>query len=354
MTSEREGGSRKVGLWPLVFTVFIGFVFLDPLERHASPLEWTLLILGVAAFIGLYTVALLYSERREVALAAIAGVSLLGFAFAPFNAGAALFIIFATSFAPYAVRGEIRPSVAVIGLIMVVVALESWLLHLQWIFFTYSAVYALVLGTGNTYAARQAFATERLAKADERERIARDLHDILGHTLSLIILKAELAGRLLDGDLDRAKAEIGDVERISRQALAEVRQTISGYLSGGLQAELERAQSTLETAGVAVQSHTARVAMTPAHERVLSLVLREAVTNVVRHAGARNCRLRLETVAGGCRMEVADDGCGGWHVEGHGVRGMRERIEALGGTLARQVDAGTTLTVVLPLSLIHI
>jgi two-component system, NarL family, sensor histidine kinase DesK len=350
MTSARDRrGPRKVGLWPLVFTVFIGFVFLDPFERHASRLEWTVTVLGVAAFIGLYAVALLYSDRRAVALGAIAGVSVLGFAFAPFNAGAALFIIFATSFAPYAVGGEIRPSVTVIGLIILVVASESWLLHLHWIFLAYSAGYALVLGTGNIYAARQAFAAERLAKADERERIARDLHDILGHTLSLIILKAELAGRLLDNDLDRARAEIGDLEAISRQALAEVRQTISGYLSGGLQAELERARSTLETAGLTVQSRSAGVAMTPAQEQVLVLVLREAVTNVVRHAGAKTCRLRAETVDGGYRLEVADDGRGAWHVEGHGVRGMRERIEALGGTLTRQVDTGTTLTVTLPL-----
>ena len=214
----------------------------------------------------------------------------------------------------------------------------------------YSVGYAVVLGAGNTYAARQAFAAERLAKMAERERIARDLHDVLGHTLSVIILKAELAGKLLDRDLQRAKAEIADVEKISREALAEVRHTIRGYRSEGLQVEIERAKSTLETAGVAVEYHSARVGITPAQESVLALALREAVTNVVRHAQAKTCRLQLLQVNGVCRLEIQDDGRGGLHAEGDGLRGMRERIEALGGSLLQDAHAGTKLTITLPLA----
>jgi two-component system, NarL family, sensor histidine kinase DesK len=249
------------------------------------------------------------------------------------------------------VGGEIAPSVTVIGLILVAVGLESWLLHLSWYFWAYSFGYAVILGTGNTYSARQAFATERIAKADERERIARDLHDVLGHTLSVIVLKAELAGKLLDRDLGRAQAEIADVERIARGALAEVRQTISGYLSGGLPAELERAKVTLSTAGVRLDCHSENVGMSAAQERVLALVLREAVTNVVRHSRAKTCRLSLGQADGACRLEVEDDGQGGLRPEGQGLRGMRERIEALGGTLSYKADAGTRLTITLPLAM---
>jgi two-component system sensor histidine kinase DesK len=349
---DRPSDKPKTMWWPLVFTPFIAFVFLDPYQRHASPREWTWTGLAVLAFLGLYVYGLTTAFRRQrtPALAALAAISVIGLVMAPFNGGAALFIIYATSFAPYVVGGEIAAAVTVIGTILAAVALESWLLHLSWYFWAYSFGYALILGTGNTYSARQAFSVERIAKADERERIARDLHDVLGHTLSVIVLKAELAGKLLERDPARAKAEIGDVERIAREALAEVRQTISGYLSGGLQAEFERANATLSTAGVAVQCRLATVGITSAQERVLALVLREAVTNVVRHAHAKTCRMQLQEANGACRMEIEDDGGGGPHSEGHGIRGMRERIEAIGGTLSYQGEAGTRLTVTLPLA----
>jgi two-component system sensor histidine kinase DesK len=341
----------KIFWWPLVFTLFIAFAFLDPYQRHASPAEWWLTGGAVAAFLGLYVYGLVAAVRgrRTGALAAIAAISAIGLAMAPFNGGAALFIIYSTSFVPFAVGGEILATVAIIGVILAAVVLETWLLHLPWYFAGYSIGYALVLGTGNTYSARQMFAAERLAKADERERIARDLHDVLGHTLSVVVLKAELAGRLVDHDPARAKVEIGDVERIARQALAEVRQTISGYLSGGLQAEIERAERTLSTAGVSLQCRAMSVQIPPAHERVLALVIREAVTNVVRHSGAKACRLQLQETGEACRLEIEDDGKGGAHHEGHGMRGMRERIEALGGTLSYEGEVGTKLTIMVPL-----
>ena len=152
---------------------------------------------------------------------------------------------------------------------------------------------------------------EHLAKVAERERIARDLHDVLGHTLSVIILKSELAGKLMDRDPQRAGNEIREVEQISRQALSEVRDAIRGYRSQGLAAELAQAKSTLETAGVAVKCEAASVEMPALQESVLSMAVREAVTNVVRHAQARNCRLRLAQQNGSCHLEIEDDGRGG-------------------------------------------
>ena len=344
---------RRIGWWPLVFTPFVAWLFLDPWQRHASGLEWGLTVLGVAGFFGLYILALLHWFNRRVALGAVAGLVILGYIFAPFNQGAAIYIIFAVSYVPFLVEGNIALSVGIIASILAVVGIESWLLHLGWVFGVYSAVYALLLGTGNTYAARQAFAAERATKIAERERIARDLHDVLGHTLSVIVLKSELAGRLLERDPERARMEIADVERISREALAEVRQTISSYRQESLQAEFVRAKSTLETAGLVVESHTDKTSLTPAQENVLALVLREAVTNVVRHAQAETCRLNLQNLNGVCRLEIQDDGRGGLHTEGVGLRGMRERIEALGGTLHQddpQAQAGTRLTITLPLA----
>jgi two-component system, NarL family, sensor histidine kinase DesK len=190
---------------------------------------------------------------------------------------------------------------------------------------------------------------EHLARVVERERIARDLHDVLGHTLSVVILKSELAGKLMENDPERAAKEIGDVEQISREALAEVRNAIGGYRAGGLEEEFARAASTLETAGVIPDCQSVPVALSAAQETVLALAVREAVTNVVRHARAGRCQVRLAQVDGHCKLEIQDDGRGGSQVEGNGIRGMRERVEALGGTLGRETNAGTRLTILLPL-----
>jgi len=191
---------------------------------------------------------------------------------------------------------------------------------------------------------------EHLAQVAERERIARDLHDLLGHTLSLITLKSELARKLVDRDPARAKAEMQDVEFASRGALADVREAIRGYRGEGLSVELQRARQALETAGIAVDCETADVPLSPAQETVLALALREAVTNVVRHAHAQRCRVRLSRDERACTLEVADNGRGADAPEGNGLRGMRERLEAIGGSLQRSTSAGTRLVIQLPLA----
>jgi two-component system sensor histidine kinase DesK len=190
---------------------------------------------------------------------------------------------------------------------------------------------------------------EHLAQIAERERISRDLHDVLGHTLSVIVLKSELASKLADKDPERAAQEIRDVERISREALAQVRSTVRGYQSRGLMAEVDQAKSALQAAGVAVHCDLSSPGLAPTHEGVLALALREAVTNVIRHAGASSCTLSLNRVNGSCRLEIADDGNGKHGREGVGLSGMRTRVEALGGTLERETSSGTRLIITLPL-----
>jgi two-component system sensor histidine kinase DesK len=260
---------------------------------------------------------------------------------------------------PFMVSTQTR-AVAGLGVIATVAAIEGLLLRAgAWELF-WAAVFPVFIGTGNIFFAERNRINrqlrkaneeiENLAKVAERERIARDLHDVLGHTLSVITLKSELAGKLMDRDPQRAGKEIREVEQISRQALTEVRDAIRGYRAQGLVAELAQAKSTLETAGLTVQCDAATTVKIPAlQESVLSLAVREAVTNVVRHARARTCRMRLEQKNGSCRLEIHDDGCGASNGEGNGLRGMRERVEMIGGTLNRSTEAGTTLTITLPL-----
>ncbi len=365
-----EGGSRwKLLPWrevlsdrdhgwsPLLWTVYLGFFFIDPILSHATARIWLYDGIGAAVFLVLY-LGLFWIEN-PVNLAHIAGMVVLGIVFQPINSGACTFFIYAAAMLPFCVKTQKQ---AVIGLITVgsVGALEGLLLRVNgWALF-YSALFPMLIGAGNTFFAERNRMNrkllkaneeiENLAKVAERERIARDLHDVLGHTLSVITLKSELAGKLLDRDPQRAGKEIREVEEISRQALSDVRDAIRGYRSKGLAAELAQAKTTLETAGLSVQCDAATTVKLPAmQESVLSLAVREAVTNVVRHAHARTCRMRLDQQNGNCRLEIQDDGRGISNGEGNGLRGMRERVEMLGGTLQRNTDSGTTLTITLPL-----
>jgi two-component system, NarL family, sensor histidine kinase DesK len=176
------------------------------------------------------------------------------------------------------------------------------------------------------------------------------MHDVLGHTLSVIILKTDLAARLAHQDPDRAVKELGDVDRIARETLDEVRQTLRGYRAKSLAHELDLARSTLTIAGVSVTTEFEPPPLEPAQENVLCLALREGVTNVVRHARAKHCRLAVIARRGECHLEIEDDGeRGSAAEEGGGLTGMRERVVASGGSVTHRVDRGTRLIVTLPL-----
>jgi len=344
------------GWSPLLWVVYLGFFFVDPVMNHVSATRWALDIGGAIVFLLLYF-GLFALECPS--LLHILGMLLLGIGLMPINTGSCTFFIFAAAMLPFCIDTQTAAWVG-LGVIGSIGAVESWLLyHSGWALF-YSSLFPVIIGAGNTFFAERNRMNRRLRKANEeiehlatvaeRERIARDLHDVLGHTLSVITLKSELAGKLIDRDPQRAGKEIREVEQISRQALSDVRDAIRGYRAKGLAAELVQAKATLETAGVNVQCDAATTLQLPAiQESVLSLAVREGVTNVLRHARATNCRVRIEQQNGSCRLEIADDGQGFVSMEGNGLRGMRERVEMLGGTLERHNKSGTTLTITLPL-----
>ncbi|MFD9338167.1 sensor histidine kinase [Streptomyces sp. NPDC060028] len=187
---------------------------------------------------------------------------------------------------------------------------------------------------------REARATvAQLAANEERLRMARDLHDLLGHSLSLITLKSELAGRMLPSRPEAAAQQVADIERVSRQALVDVREAVSGYRRPTLPGELAGARTALTAAGVVADLPSELTAeLAEEQESALAWSLREAVTNVVRHSGATRCTVTLETrqtLAGPVvELGVADDGAGGSATAGNGLTGLTERLEAVGGTLA--------------------
>lgn len=185
-----------------------------------------------------------------------------------------------------------------------------------------------------------------LAVTAERERVARDVHDVLGHSLTVLSVKAELAGRLIDVDPARARAELESIQATARQALAEVRTTVGGLRASNLDAEVAAAPRVLADAGIEARVDGEVADTDPRHRALLAWVLRESVTNVVRHSGATRATVRLRPDG----LDVLDDGCGTDAPEGNGLRGLRERVEAVGGRveIGGAPGSGTRVRVELP------
>jgi two-component system sensor histidine kinase DesK len=187
----------------------------------------------------------------------------------------------------------------------------------------------------------------RLALEDERNRFARDLHDILGHSLTVITVKAELANRLVDVDPERARSELADLERLSRDALSDVRRAVEGYRELTLPGELARARTALSAAEIDADLPNSTEGVPTDRRELFAWAVREGITNVIRHSGARRCTV----VLGEHEVEVRDDGRGAAVVDGtgHGLTGLRERAAALGGTVVTQsLQPGFSLKVVVP------
>jgi two-component system sensor histidine kinase DesK len=212
----------------------------------------------------------------------------------------------------------------------------------------------------------------RMAVAQERERFARDLHDLLGHSLSVIALKAELAGRMLDGDPPAVAREVAELEQVARTALGEVRDAVSGYRQPTLDRELAGARMALSAAGIEADVEEVRVSLDPAVEAVLAWAVREGATNVIRHSGARHCTLRITASLTDAGVEVVDDGVGdavggapgaggvasgiananSARTGGHGLAGLAERAHLLNGTIeaGSRADGGYRLSVSIPVA----
>lgn len=193
---------------------------------------------------------------------------------------------------------------------------------------------------------------KNLVKREERMRIARDLHDTLGHTLSLITLKSQLVGKLVAKQPERAREEAKEIEKTSRSALKQVRELVSDMRAVTVAEELDRVRSILETAGMDYYFEgDAKLEDVPyLSQNILSLCLKEAVTNVVKHSKAKSCTVVVKQTAGEAILAVKDDGIGltEQSEDGNGLKGMAERLALIEGKLETYSREGTELVVRIP------
>jgi two-component system, NarL family, sensor histidine kinase DesK len=342
-------------MWNLLWSFW---VFLGPLFQHVEPGFWWSLALGYPLFLIIF---LLSWVRPAVEVSGYVGALVVLTALSmPWNPAGWTYAVFACAMVPY--QGSWLRSAIRMAVIQALLVLEGIFLHWPWYAHlilvgvcTSSGVGALagrISWDRNTKLRMSHEQIRQLAATAERERIGRDLHDLLGHTLSLITMKLELSRRLLDRDPAAARRELAEAEEVARHALAEVRSAVTGIRAAGFAAELASAALLLRTSGVRLDQHLQVANLPESVECSLALVLREAATNIARHAHATRARVSLTRTADGVRLCIEDNGHGGVRAAGNGLSGMQERVQALGGSL--QLDSppghGTRLDIDVPLA----
>ena len=228
----------------------------------------------------------------------------------------------------------------------------TWVLTIVSIGAIMAAFGRITRGNRELRAAREELA--KLAVSEERLRIARDLHDLLGHSLSVIALKSELAAKLVAQDPERAESELADIQSVSRQALAEVRDAVEGYRRVPLEDALDGARAALSAAGIDCKVDDGCITVPPEVEDVLAWAVREGTTNVVRHSDAARCSIRVRRGRESVEVEIEDDGSARLNgsKSGTGLIGLAERTEAVRGTLeaGARSEGGFRLRVTVPVS----
>ncbi len=349
---------------------------------HPAPLRLALSLIGVTLFFGIYLLSSWLDARylastpfaADVAWRTslrvwlvLAALSLLGTGLALLNGGNIWLNLFYYISGYSGGRLTWRPTALAVAGLVILVTLTALLAHNSWNTIASTVLFVVVIGalisafgyfvrTGQRLRMARA-EIARLAATAERLRIARDLHDLLGHNLSLIALKSELAWRLLEQAPARAGAEIRDIEQVARMTLQEVREAVSSYRRPSLVDELRAARELLEVAGVRYRlegGHLVEGIKEPALEVACSWIVREGVTNVIKHSRARECGIRFRREARLVWIEIVNDGLsvdGQSAMPGNGLRGLAERVMELGGQLAAgPVDGGFRLAAALPLT----
>jgi two-component system, NarL family, sensor histidine kinase DesK len=347
-----EAGRRRRRIGILSSLLWFAFPVIDMVGSDPSAGDIAIAAVGVSLFVAIYLALLLpvvELQPREMfaAVATLAALAVL-LTITVRSSWAMLFVL-AAVVAGIRLQGRAGP--IAIGICTALALVVTGPIDGRWDPAVGTAATTLAIGFlmmtfGRLIAANIALdaareEVARLAVADERMRFARDLHDLLGHSLTLIAVKSELAGRLLPERADEAARHVEELHGVARDALGEVREAVSGYRRPTLAGELAGARLALEAAGIEARLERPEVELPPEVEALLAWTVREGTVNVIRHSGARHCRITIVPASDGATAEVEDDGSGTGRARsngaalptGHGLAGLRERAERLAGRL---------------------
>src|SRR6185437_3133464 len=363
-TDSRPGAAGIAGVlhdvpgWlHYIWLIYLGFLFTPLLSpEHDRQWLWPTLI-SIPVFVYLYRRVIQAFRDRLVpglrALPEVVTIAVMAYALAFFNESANVYLIYCLAVAPFALA-KFRHLALLVVLLLGGYALVLLMVGFKLLLFGITAIIGIAAAASNYVLVGHRYKNamlqlareevHRLGRVAERERIGRDLHDLLGHTLSLIAIKSELAAKLIERDKTAAAREVAEVTNIAREALKQVRTAVAGIRAAALENEVASAKTLLDTAGVSLTFGRDGGVLPAEIETALAMILREAVTNIQRHSRARQATIEVMTqtlaAAAGSRgderavlLTVSDDGRGGITTSGNGLTGISERVHSLGGTL---------------------
>jgi two-component system sensor histidine kinase DesK len=349
---------RKIDSWllprnineqfsPYVWLIYLPLFFIPVIISHHESMDLVWTALALITFLGLYFHA--YWVKSQYVIYHIVAIGLLGTLVAFITPTACTLFIYAGAFCSRLM--PIKYAVTVLVSLLVWIASISWFFSFEMYFYQPALIFTLIVGILNIYQCalhqnKQELIlsrkeTQRLAQVAERERIARDLHDLIGHTFSVITIKADLAGRLIDKDPAKARIEIKQLENISRDALSQVREVVSGYRTSDLLSELANAKNVFSSVDIDFQYqfeniNEQQIELDSTSNKELAIVLRELVTNIIKHAKATQVTAIIKHQNGKIVLAMQDDGQGFENLQhqGFGIKGIEERIQKLKGFVA--------------------
>ncbi|MAD73363.1 MAG: sensor histidine kinase [Rheinheimera sp.] len=340
-----------------IYLINLIFYIIPLLTVDFAPWQYLSMLAALLLFLGCYFWA--YRCSRQTMHWPIAGIVLVAALITPVNPGSIAMFAYAGFFIGFAY--SLKRYLLLITMLMGLLVLLDLTLTIHWDLFLVMGI-PIVLAVSFLGRAEQAKLHHRraelqsedevkqLATMVERERIGRDLHDILGHTLSSIILKADLAEKLLARQQsEAAQQQLTELSQIARDALAQVRQSVSGYKHQGLTAEVAKLLNRLREAGYTAVLSGEIPQLDNRRETAVILALTELVTNVMRHCKGDQCQLRFARLGNRLIISLDDNGHATELNEGNGIAGLRERLAAIGATLTLQLNNGVAATIELPL-----
>jgi two-component system, NarL family, sensor histidine kinase DesK len=341
-------------LWLSYLLLYVWPWVITPPRRE----EWIASLAAAPVFLIAYYGS--FYMRGRAAWPGIAVIAFLSLGLGRLTAGASIIMLYAVMVATQSQRGRTRliwlGGLFTVSLLAAAIGWASWIYAVGAIFFgalvAAGTAAASLLEDQTEALIRAQGQAEALAVMGERERISRDLHDIVGHSFATIVLKSDLASRIIDAEPERARAELDGINAVGREALQEIRLAIHGLNQPTLMAATGHVRALLDAADIELSYSNTTGPLPPQIEHAVAMVMREAVTNVVRHAAATACAVDIRMAAGWLHLDIRDDGRGGAIASGNGLKGIGRRVADLGGrlTIEDAQPSGTAIKASFPIN----